>query len=99
MKIQMYYNPAKDCVQMVQDGVLKQHNEGISSSEFVSYFKEDMEDLKDIKLVSPENILQGYEAMKADCIYYEGEQFYNGYKAMVRLQDIEGELIYESEVM
>lgn len=97
MRIEIYYNPKTECIQLVQDGELKTHDEGISSCEFLSYFKEDMYNPYDMKVVPVKDILEGFEALKTDCIYHSGEQFYKEYVEMVKSKKIEGELIYFEE--
>lgn len=66
-KLELYYNKERDCLQLVIDGVLKYHDEFIYSTEFLTYFKEDIEDVHELK----EDIQKYFENVKKQSIQGE----------------------------
>jgi hypothetical protein len=94
LKVELYYNEANDCIQMVENGVLKYYEEGISGVDYLGYFGENIETIEELKNVSADDIIEGYNCMLSDFKYYSGEDEVRSYFENMKNHNIEGELIY-----
>lgn len=90
MKIEIYYNDSNDCVQMVQDGELKTHDEGINGCEFLSSFN--IENVEDFEKLTGEEIIKGFNSMMEDFKYHSPSEVQE-YLKNVRNEKIQGKLI------
>ncbi len=91
MKIEIYYNKENDCLQMVQDGELKTHDEYINGCEFLNYFE--IENVEEFKTLSGEHILEGYRYLQEDFKCISGKEEIKAYFENVKKQNIQGKLI------
>jgi hypothetical protein len=91
--IDIYYNKEKECIQLVGNGIVKFHDEAINSSEFLSYFDDDMREVEGLKDLTLDEITEGYDCMLADYKQNCGEKAVEEYFNNVAQQEIQGELI------
>jgi hypothetical protein len=92
--VELYYHEPSDCVQMVENGVLKYHDEGINSCDFLCSFGENVNTVEDLKNVAIENILEGYKGIITDFKYHSSEGEVKDYFEDVAKETIKGELIF-----
>lgn len=90
MKVELYYNKENDCVQMVQDGVLKTSDSYIESCEFLSYFN--IDEVEGFKTLTGEQIVEGFHDLMGDFQYHSPSEV-DDYLQKVKEAKIEGELI------
>lgn len=91
--IQLFYSSDNDCLQMVKNGELVYHDEGINSCEFLSYFGANIESIEDLKNLSVEAVIEGYDCIQAD-FYYHSRDDVKGYFENISKQTIKGDSIF-----
>jgi hypothetical protein len=96
LKVELYYNETNDCILMVENGVLKYYEEGISGVDYLGYFGENIETIEGLKNISADDIIEGYNCMLSDFKCYSDEDGVRSYFENMKKLNIEGELIYSS---
>ena len=99
MKLEIYYDRENDALKRVIDGILINHDEGIQSNKFfISYFGNDIENVEDIKNVSSEDIMEGYDALLIAFREIETEDFVKEHFKIFRKEKIQGELLVNRDI-